>query len=84
MIVSSSEKEDFASALDRDGYAKEDFEILAREDPFPTQDIGHITGAVTVRNKKIGFEQTYKAGHTTAWVAEFERDLQTGLFGRSK
>ena len=81
MIVSPSEREDFESAIDRAGYDKHDLEI-SEENAFPAQGIGVITGTVTIRNKRTGVERMYKAGHATAWVVEFETDLQTGLFTR--
>jgi hypothetical protein len=81
MIV--TETQDFNSAIKRAGYPKDEFEISEKEDPSPVGVVHAITGTVTVRNKRTGVERTYKAGHATAWVAEFEKDLQTGLFTKS-
>jgi len=80
MIVDASAREDFDSAIERAGLPKDEFEISEKEDPFPAQSIVPITGTVTVRNKRTGVERTYKAGHATAWVVEFEKDLHMGLF----
>jgi len=81
-MVSSSEKEDFNSALKRAGHAPEDFEISQKEDPLPAQGVGPITGKVTVRNRKTGAERTYPAGYGTAWVVDFEGELRAGTFTR--
>jgi hypothetical protein len=80
-MIDASEDEDFDNALKRGGYKKEDFEIVQSEDPLPRQGIGHVTGTITVRNKRTGVHRTYNAGYATAWVADFDQDLQSGAFG---
>ncbi len=84
MLISPSENEDFDNALARAGYQKENFEVIPKVNPFPAQGVGPVTGSVTVKNKLNGLERTYEAGHGTAWVVQFEKDLRTGAFGSSK
>jgi hypothetical protein len=79
MIAADSEMEDFNSAIEKAGYARDDFEVSG-EDSFPDRGVGPITGTVTVTYKKTGLQCTYKAGHGTAWVFGFENDLKTGAF----
>jgi hypothetical protein len=71
---------DFYSIIASNGHTEDEFEIFEKEDPFPRQGIGPITGRVTVRNTKTGVERTYRAGHGTAWIVDFEKDLRSGLF----
>lgn len=82
MIITVGEVEDFQTALRRAGYEQGDFELSETEDSFPTQGVGAITGTVTVKNKKTAAERSYAAGHATAWVIAFARDLHGGVFGR--
>lgn len=84
MIICPTEKEDFDNAITSAGYRKEDFDVRESETPMSAGGIEPITGTITVRNKQTGLERSYKAGHGSTWVAEFENDLRTGAFVRSK
>jgi len=79
-IIISSELEDFKAALQKYGYAEEDFELSEIENPIEAGKIQSITGEVTIKNKKSGIERTYKAGEQTAWVIELEDDLKRKVF----
>jgi hypothetical protein len=75
--------DDFRRAIERAGYAEDDFEVSA-EDNSRSWGVGlnSITGTATVRNLRTDIGRVYKWGHgTTWWVAEFERDLIGGIFG---
>ncbi len=81
-MISFSEKEDFDSVLTKYGYTSDDFSLSPREDPYPAEGIGALTGEVIVRSSKSSIDRTYATGHGTAWVVAFEEDLRTGGFTR--
>lgn len=80
MGIQPSEKQDFYNIIERGGNAKEDFEIVEEDDSYPTHGVGPITRVAKIRNTNTGVERTYRTGHLTAWVVEFERDLKAGVF----
>jgi hypothetical protein len=80
MTVDDSELNDFRAALRRHGLAESGFDVSSLERPLPVGRISPTTGMVTVRNKKTGAKRTYEAGHGTAWVVQFEKDLNAGHF----
>ena len=80
-IISPTEMEDFNRILAQHAYTKDDFELTGQEDPHPAGGgVAPITGHVTVKHRESGVERTYKAGHGTAWVVEFENDLRAKAF----
>ena len=61
--------EDFSNIIERAGYSKEHFVILATDD------------AVTVKYKRSGIERSYKTGHDSTPGRDFEIELiQMGFF----
>ncbi len=79
-MISDSEMQDFEAAIRSAGFTPSDFNPVAVEDersPEPQP----ITGTVTVNRESAGEAKTYKAGYGSTWVAEFEQDLRSGVFG---
>lgn len=75
-----TEYEDFEAVIRKADRDISDFELTQSLDDYPTAGIWPVTGKVTVRSTKTGTAITYKFGPGTAWVVDFERDLQAGMF----
>ena len=73
-IIGVDEIEDFESTIKSHGRNREDYELIEKPDPISE----FIIGRVTVKNKKSGVTKTYRAGHGSAWVIAFEKDLEAG------
>lgn len=81
-VVSDSEKDDFRSLITAAGFNVADFELHETEDP--SQSVVHaVRGRVFIKRKSTGAVREYAAGHMTAWLAEFDRELRGGAFGRA-
>jgi hypothetical protein len=80
MITDQSELDDFKAVLTKYGHSEGDFELSSEEAPLPIGNVSPVTGSVKVKHKMTGIERTYGAGHGTAWVVEFEKDLEAGRF----
>jgi len=81
MAISDSERADFVAALNDRGLAASDFVLSMVEHPLPVDgSIAPIRGEVTVRNKRTGVTRRYACGHGTAWVVEFQRDVDAGAY----
>ena len=78
MIIDETEMKDFRSVLQQHGLAEDEYELSSKENPLPASRVTPITGTITVKNTKNGGGQTYKVGYATAWVADFEFDLEAG------
>lgn len=73
-LIGGDEIEDFESTIKNHGRNREDYELIEKPDPISE----FIVGRVTVKNKKSGATKTYRAGHGSAWVIDFEKDLEAG------
>jgi hypothetical protein len=80
MIVNGSEIEDFHNTILSRGFELSDFEFTEKEDPMHGLGVQPITGHVTVRRKSNNVSRTYRAGHWSHWVADFDEDLKRGVF----
>lgn len=80
-MVADSEKEDFEQAIHGKGLDPADFELVESRDQPQGGGTYAITGTVTIKRKSTGAEKSYQAGHGSAWPAEFENDLTSGVFG---
>lgn len=80
-MVDASEREDFEQAIRAKGFELDDFELIEKRDPPGGGEIHAITGTVTIKRKSSGIERSYRAGHRSAWPAEFRDDLNNGVFG---
>ena len=80
MLTDESELEDFTTAVVEAGHNRSDFEIDAHEDPMQGMEVQPLTGTVTVTRKLNGRQKAYRAGHGSAWVADFSADLARGFF----
>lgn len=70
----NEERQDVEAVFRQVGLAIQEFEI---------SDVNGTTARqVTVRRQRTGAESVYDAGPGTAWVEEFESDLECGLFGQ--
>jgi len=81
-IIVGTEMEDFQNILREHAYTNHNFQLSSRVDDRPSSsgELAPLTGHVTVKYLETGVERTYKAGHGTAWVAEFEKDLRGKAF----
>jgi len=80
---SEDEKADAESIFSSHGFDIIDFDIRD-EDQYPAGDItGLIRRQVMVTRRSNEKSAVYAAGQGTAWHADFERDLATGVFGVS-
>ena len=78
-LITDSEMEDFDAAILGAGFEVGDFNVVEDE---PTAKEQHaITGTVTVHRISTDEFITYRAGHLSTWVSEFEIDLHEGNFG---
>ncbi len=79
-LIHDSEMEDFKAAIINAGFKVDDFTVVPLEDK-PPKILHVVTGTVTVNRILTDQSITYRAGHLSAWSAEFEDDLQAGKFG---
>jgi len=70
----ANEQQDIEAVFRQVGLALQEFEFSDTN--------GTTARQVTVRRQKTGAESVYDAGPGTAWVEEFESDLECGLFGQ--
>ncbi len=80
MAIDDSERNDFVAVLNDRGLAANDFELSVMEHPLPAGGIAPVRGEVTVRNHRTGVTRRYACGHGTAWVVEFQRDVDAGIY----
>jgi hypothetical protein len=79
-VVHDSELKD-AAAVQHSNYNDDDFTVTLTDDKsLPSTGIGPVTGSVTVMYNPSGKQRTYKAGHNSAWPAEFQQDLTNGFY----
>lgn len=81
-LLSQSEKDDFGALISSVGFKMTDFELHETEDP-PQGVIYTVQGRVSIRRKSTGAVREYRAGHMSAWLPDFDRDLRAGAFGRA-
>jgi len=81
-VVSDSEKDDFRSLIAHAGFDVADFELHETEDSPQTVTYA-VRGRVSIKRKSTGAVREYRAGHMTAWLGDFDRDLRGGAFGQS-
>ncbi len=80
-MISDSEIEDFEAAIIQAGFTVADFKRAQDQDPPTAKEQHPITGTVAVLRMSTGDSITYRAGHPSTWVSEFEIDLHEGKFG---
>jgi len=81
-LLSESERDDFHTLISEAGFKVVDFDLHETEDP-PEGMIYRVQGRVSVRRKSTGTMREYRAGHMSTWLADFDRDLRDGAFGRA-
>ena len=79
-MIGNDEIEDFEDTIKSLGRKKEEFELSVSQDPIPTTGVHPLTGIVTIKNKITGSTKTYRCGHGSHWVVDFEDDLKKGVF----
>ncbi len=72
---------DFDTAILGAGLSVADFSAVDLGDERPAKGPHPITGTVTVHRISTDEFITYRAGHLSTWVSEFEIDLHEGKFG---
>ena len=83
-MISDSEMEDFEAAIIQAGFNVADFKRAQDQDPPTAKEQHPITGTVAVLRMSTGDSITYRAGHLSTGVTEFEIDLHEGKFGQPK
>jgi len=81
-LVTDSEMNDFDVAILRAGFSVADFSVVDMEHEPTSKGPHPITGMVTVHRISTDEFITYRAGHLSTWVSEFESDLHEGKFGQ--
>ena len=77
--IDETEIEDFNQIIEKHGHSKDDFELSEVDlTDFSKSNPAFIHGEVTVINKKTGRKKTYKSGHGSVWLGDFENDLVSG------
>lgn len=79
-LLGKSEIEDFRTIVAGAGFPVDDFDLKEIEDA-PVSSVFFVKGKVTICRKSTGGSRQYSAGHATAWLADFERDLRGHIFG---
>lgn len=80
-LLDESEVEDFWSTLAAAGYAKDNFELTEIQDRPQTTGTYALNGKAVARRKSTSITREYRAGNTTAWVADFDAELHDGVYG---
>ncbi len=81
-MITVSEMEDFDAAILGAGFEVDDFSVVDMEHEPTAKEQHPITGTVTVHRISTDKFITYRAGHGSTWVSEFEIDLHQGGFGQ--
>ncbi len=79
-LITDSEMEIFDAALLQAGFQVNDFNVVDLEDEPTAKEQHPITATVTVHRISTDDFITYRAGHLSTWVTEFEIDLHEGKF----
>jgi len=82
-LITDSEMEDFDATILGAGFEVDDFNVVDLEDEPTAKEQHPITGMVTVHRISTDKAITYRAGHLSTWVTEFEIDLHEGKFDQS-
>ncbi len=81
-LIEASEMLDFLATLQRKHLTAADFELREIDTTDPkTDEIYALCGSLTVIRKSNRRERQYPIGDGTAWVPEFQKDLERGRFG---
>ena len=81
-LLCDSEKEDFLAIVRAAGYLPADFELSETEERPINTEIYAVRGAANVSRDSTKVSRIYQAGHATSWLAEFEKDLVSGVYGK--
>ncbi|MBP0596264.1 hypothetical protein J8I87_43095 [Paraburkholderia sp. LEh10] len=75
------EQDDFSAVCQKYGRAVSEFEVVDDENQYPGGDrVGPIGRQVTVALRGKSSVALYDGGHGSAWIADFENDLESGSF----
>jgi hypothetical protein len=78
-LIGFEKYENYKNTLIKHGYVEKDFELSTK--PTPPSNIEYqLKSEIIVKFTKTGVERSYKAGHGYHWIADFERDLNRGIF----
>ncbi len=79
-LITDSEMDDFDAAILQAGFDINDFRIVDLQDEPTAKEQHPNTGTVTVHRISTDHAITYRAGHGSTWLADFEADVQAGKF----
>jgi len=79
-ILAEDEIRDYEKTIISLGRKTEEFKLIQSTDPIPPATVYPITGNVIIKHNKSNKSITYKAGHGSSWIVDFENDLKRGFF----
>jgi hypothetical protein len=79
-LLGKTSIEDAERALERSRLPVSDFEFKVSDQTDYSGAFYNTRSTVEVTYKPEDITRSYRAGHQTAFAAEFERDLQNGVF----
>ena len=82
-LIDPTEWEDFDAVCTTLGHSPGDFDFSERIDPVTGVGPFPETGTLTIKHRRSATQKSYEAGNGSAWVADFHRDLESGVFGTS-
>jgi hypothetical protein len=78
--ITQTEWDDLNHAVAKYKRKVEEFDFDERESRAVSKGIYPLLGALTITLSDTGEAKTYKTGHGSAWLVEFDDDLKVGLF----
>jgi hypothetical protein len=80
-LIEPNEHQTFLAALQRNGLAEGEFELLETDttDPKGDENVG-LQGYVTVTRQSTQITREYPIGYEPDWVQRFAQDLEAGVF----
>ncbi|KMZ12219.1 hypothetical protein BHUM_04950 [Candidatus Burkholderia humilis] len=79
-VIAPDERADFLSILVRHRLAETDFLVQEGGASKIVDDVYPLQGLVTIIRQSTLKEREYQIGHGTHWTADFEKDLNKGVF----
>jgi hypothetical protein len=78
--IDKTEWEDFDTALRLCKRSRDEFEWSEYVSPMVRSGIQPLLGSVTIRHVSTGTERVYTTGFGSTWVADFQHDIERGVF----
>lgn len=78
-VIGQDEIDDYIKVLNRYNCKESEFSLSEKDTTDYSGDFYILVGEAIVK-KISGQEKKYFAGHASAWVCDFEKDLKSGAF----